>query len=126
MKRMLFVTTAGDVERKDAASFGGIGNQQVVAREERNNSKALHRHRKVAADHHREPICLTLKGKCGSLKFFVVLEFDLEESYELDREAGGAGDADARVLIGLEDLFDVALRDDVAHRCAAVARHHHT
>src|SRR5450631_4521171 len=124
MERMLFVPTASDVERKDAASLRRIGDQQVVAREKRHNGEALHRHRQVATNHHREPICLTLKGKCGSLKLFVVLEFDLEQPYELDREAGGAGDANTRMLIGLEDLLDVACGDENEHRCAAVTRHH--
>ena len=55
-----------------------------------------------------------------------MLELDLEQASHLDREAGGAGDADARVLVGLEDLLDVALRNDVAHRGAAVAGHDHT
>ena len=38
---------------------------------------------------------------------------------------GGAGDADAGELVGGEDLLDVALGDDVAHRGAPVTGHHH-
>jgi hypothetical protein len=36
------------------------------------------------------------------------------------------GDADDAVVVGREDLLDVALRDDVAHRGAAVAGHDDT
>ncbi len=53
-----------------------------------------------------------------------MLEFDLEQPDKLDGEARRAGDTDARMLVGLEDLLDVALGDDVAHRGAAVAGHH--
>ena len=59
------------------------------------------------------------------LDLLVVLELGLEQPHHLDREAGGAGDADAGVLVGREDLLDVALGDDVAHRGAPVAGHHH-
>ena len=52
-----------------------------------------------------------------------MLELDLEQAYELDRESGAAGDADAGELVGGKDLLDVALRDDVAHRGATVAGH---
>ena len=104
-------------------AFSGSAHQQVVAGEKRHDGKPLHGHRQVAANHHREPICLTLKGKRGALQLLVVLEFDLEKAYEFDRETGRAGDADARMFVGLEHLLDVALRDDVAHRRPPVASH---
>ena len=78
----------------------------------------------VAADHRGEPVGLAVEGERGALDLLVVLELDLEQPHHLDREAGGAGDADAGELVGGEDLLDVALGDDVAHRGAPVAGHH--
>ena len=60
-----------------------------------------------------------------ALDLLVVLELDLEQPDHLDGEAGRAGDADGGVLVGREDLLDVALGDEVAHRGAPVAGHHH-
>src|SRR5450755_714302 len=120
---MLFVATTGDIEREDPASLRGIGHQQVVAGKEWNDRKTLHGHRQIAADHHRESICLALKGKRGALQLLVVLELNLKEAHEFDRETSRAGNADARMFVGLKHLFDVALGDDVAHRRSPVARH---
>src|SRR3546814_2636517 len=61
----------------------------------------------------------------GSLVLIVVLESGGEEPHHLHRQAGRAGDAHAAVLVGGEDLLDVALGDDVAHRRPAVTGHHH-
>ena len=60
-----------------------------------------------------------------ALDLLVVLELGLEQPDQLDREARGAGDADRGELVGREDLLDVALGDDVAHRGPPVAGHHH-
>jgi hypothetical protein len=54
-----------------------------------------------------------------------VLQLDLEQPDHLQRDAGAAGDPDAGELVGREDLLDVTLGDDVAHRGAPVAGHHH-
>jgi hypothetical protein len=54
-----------------------------------------------------------------------VLELDLEQPHHLDGDAGTAGDADGGVLVGREDLLDVALGDDVAHRGAPVTGDDH-
>ena len=97
---------------------------EVVAGEQRHDGEALHGHREVAADHRGEPVGLAVEGEHGALDLLVVLELDLEQPDHLDREAGGAGDADRGELVGLEDLLDVALGDDVAHRGAPVAGHH--
>ena len=71
-----------------------------------------------------EPIRLALEGEHGALDLLVVLELDLEEADQLDGDSGRAGDADRGELVGLKDLFDVALGDEIAHRRAPVAGHH--
>ena len=72
-----------------------------------------------------EPVGLALEAERDALELLVVLELDLEQPDHLDREAGDAGDADAAVVVGVEDLLDVALGDVVAHGRAPVAGHHH-
>ena len=52
-----------------------------------------------------------------------MLELDLKQADQLDGQASGASDAHGAVLVGRVDLLDVALRDDVAHRGAAVPGH---
>ena len=79
---------------------------------------------RLAADQGGEPVGLAVHRQRHALDLLVVLELGLEQPDHLDREAGRAGDADAGVLVGREDLLDVALGDDVAHRGAPVAGHH--
>jgi hypothetical protein len=52
-----------------------------------------------------------------------VLQLDLEQPDHLHRDPGGAGDPDAGVVVGREDLLDLAVGDQVAHRGPAVAAH---
>ncbi len=120
MERGLLVAAAGDVVGEDPADLAG----EVEAGEQRHDGQALHRHAEVAADQRREPVGLAVHRERGALDLLVVLELGLEQPHHLDREPGGAGDADAGVLVGREDLLDVALGDDVAHRGAPVAGHH--
>ena len=77
---------------------------------------------RISAD---EPVGLAVHRERGALDLLVVLELGLEQPHHLDREAGGAGDADRGELVGREDLLDVALGDDVAHRGPAVTGHDH-
>jgi len=49
-----------------------------------------------------------------SLDLLVVLELGLEEPHHLDRTAGRPGNGDRGVLVSGEDLFDAAVRNDVA------------
>ena len=97
---------------------------QVVAGEQRHDREPLHRHAEVAADQRGQPVGLAVEGQRGALDLLVVLELDLEQPDQLDGQPGRAGDADAGELVGREDLLDVALGDDVAHRRPTVAGHH--
>ena len=97
---------------------------EVVAGEERHDGEALHRQAEVGADEGGEPVGLAVHRQRRALDLLVVLELGLEQPDHLDREARGAGDADHRELVGREDLLDVALGDDVAHRRAPVPGHH--
>ena len=97
----------------------------VVTGEDRDHGEALQRHAEVAADHGGEPVRLALQGERGALHLLEVLQLQLEELDHLHREPGGAGDADGGVLVGREDLLDVPLGDDVAHRRPPVAGEHH-
>ena len=96
---------------------------EVVAGEQRHDGEALHRQAEVGADQRGEPVGLAVHRQRGALDLLVVLELDLEQPDHLDGEPGRAGDADHGELVGREDLLDVALGDDVAHRGAPVAGH---
>ena len=116
----LLVAAAGHVVAEDAALVG----VEVEAGEQRDDGESLHREAEVGADQGGEPVGLAVHRERRALDLLVVLELGLEEPHHLDRETGGAGDADHGVLVGREDLLDVALGDDVAHRGAAITRHH--
>ena len=118
---VLLVAAAGDVVGEDPA----LAAVEVVPGEERDDGQALHGHAEVGPDHRGEPVRLALQRQQRALDLLVVLELDLEELDQLDRDAGGAGDADGGVLVGREDLLHVAVGDDVAHGGPAVAGHHH-
>ena len=70
---------------------------EVEAGEQRDDREALHGLAEVAADHRGEPVRLAVEGERGALDLLVVLEFDLVQPHDLDREAGGSGDADEGV-----------------------------
>ena len=112
---------ARDVVGEDAAAI----TVHVEAGEQRDDGQALQGHAQVGPDHRGEPVGLALQGELRALDLLEVLELQLEELDHLHRQPGGAGDADRRVLVGGEDLLDVALRDDVAHGRPAVAGQHH-
>jgi hypothetical protein len=52
-----------------------------------------------------------------------MLELNLEEADQFNRDPGGAGDADTGVFVSWVHLFDVALGDDVARGRPPVTRH---
>ena len=54
-----------------------------------------------------------------------MLQLDLEQLDHLDRHPGRAGERDDAVVVGGEDLLDVALGDVVAGRRPPVAGHQH-
>ena len=64
-------------------------------------------------------LALPSRRELLALDLLVVLELELEELDHLDGRAGGAGDGDARVAVGREDLLDVAVADEVARRWPA-------
>ena len=72
-----------------------------------------------------ELVGLALEAERRALDLLVVLELELEELDHLDGRAGGAGDGDARVAVGREDLLDGAVADEVARGGPPVAGHHH-
>ena len=115
---VLLVAPAGDVVAEDPP----VPASEVVAGEQRHHRQTLHRQAEVAPDHRRRAGSPCRRGRAGALDLLVVLELDLEQPDELDGEPGGAGDADAGVLVGREHLLDVALGDDVAHRWRAGRR----
>lgn len=117
----LLGAAAGDVVAEDPAT----AQVQVVAREERDDGQALHRHAQVAPDHGGEAVGLALQREHGALDLLVVLQLQLEEPDHLHREPGGAGDADRAVLVGREDLLDVPLGDHIAHGGPPVTGDHH-
>ena len=53
-----------------------------------------------------------------------MLQLHLEQSHKFDRDTRDTGNPDDRVLVGTEDLLDVALGDQVAHGGPAIAGHH--
>ena len=121
MERGLLVAAAGDVVGEDPA----LVVVQVVAGEQRHDGQALHGHAEVGADQGGEAVGLAVHRQRRALDLLVVLELGLEQPDHLDGEAGGAGDPDGGELVGREDLLDVALGDDVAHRGPPVTGHHH-
>ena len=122
---LLRVAAAGDVEAVDAARrSAGVGGVEVEAGEQRDDREPLHGRAEVAADHRGQPVGLAVQGELGALDLLVVLELDLVQPDDLDRDAGRAGDADQAVVVGGEHLLDVALGDQVAHGGAPVAGHH--
>ena len=123
---LLGVAPARRVEAVDPAGGRRVGRVDVETGEQRDDGQTLHGHAEVAADHRGQPVGLAVKGQLGALDLLVVLELDLVEPDDLDRQPRHAGDADQRVVIGLEDLLDVALRDQVARGGAPVAGHDHT
>ena len=68
----------------------------------------------VHPDHLAELVGLALEGEVLALDLLVVLELGLEQAGHLHGGAGGAGDADAREVVGLEDLLDAPVGDLVA------------
>ena len=98
---VLLVAATGHVVGEDPADVA----RQVEAGEERHDRQALHGQAEVAADHRREPVGLALQREQRALDLLVVLELDLEELDQLDRDAGGPGDADGGVLVGAEHLL---------------------
>ncbi len=108
---MLLGTAAGDVVAEDPAPLA----VHVVAGEERHHGETLHGHRQIAPDHRGEPVRLALQGELGPLDLLEVLKLQLEELDHLHGQPGRTGDTHRRVLVGREDLLDVALRDHVAH-----------
>ena len=92
--------------------------------EERDHGEPLHGHAEVGTDHGGQAVRLALQGELRALDLLEVLQLQLEELDHLDGETGGAGDTDRRVLVGREDLLDVPLRDDVAHRGPPVTGEH--
>ena len=119
---MLLVLPAGGVVGEDPALLG----RHVPAREQRHHHQALQGETQVEPDHRGQPVGLPHQRQRLALDLLVVLELDLEQPDQLDRDPGGPGDADDRELIGREHLLDVALGDDVAHRGPPVAGHDHT
>ena len=117
------VDAADDVEAVDLAGFGDRGRVEVEPCEQGHDGEALERDAEVAAQHGGEAVGLAVQGERGALDLLVVLEFELVELHQLDAEPGRARDADERVAVGGEDLFDVAAGDVVAHGRAAVAGH---
>jgi len=61
----------------------------------------------------------------GAFDLLEVLQAPAGQLDHLDGQTGGAGDPHRRVLVGREDLLDVALCDDVAHGGPAVTGEHH-
>src|SRR5437763_1543183 len=114
----------GELTRAPSCSSGGgsvaAGVQRSVERRVR-SAEPLHRHAEVVADHRGEPVGLAVEAQRRALELLVVLQLDLEQADHLDSEPRGARDPDDAELVGLENLLDVALGDDVAHRGAAVA-----
>jgi hypothetical protein len=55
-----------------------------------------------------------------------MLKFNLKQPDELNRDSGGTGYPNHRVLIGNENLFNIALSNDITHGCSPVASHHRT
>ena len=119
---MLLGAAAGHVVGEDPALLA----VHVVPGEQRDHGQALHGHAEVAADHGRQPVRLALQRELGALDLLEVLQLQLEQLDHLHGQTGRAGDPDGRVLVGREDLLDVALRDDVAHGGPAVTGEHHT
>jgi hypothetical protein len=117
----LFVAAAGDVVLEQPAHARLL----VEAREDRHDHQALHRRRQIHADHLAQPVGLALQREVLALDLLVVLELGLEELGHLHRRAGGAGDADAGQLVGLEDLLDAAAGDLIARGRLAIAGHDH-
>ena len=68
---------------------------------------------------------LAFQAERDALDLLVVLELQLEQLDHLHRRAGGTGDGDTAVQVGLDDLLHAAVADEVAAGGAAVARHHH-
>ena len=115
----LLIAPARHVIGKDPATVG----IEVVAGKERHDRESLHCHAEIAAQERGQPIRLAVQRERDSLNLFVVFEFDLEKPHHLDGNSRGTSDTDDRVLICRENLFDVPLRDDVAHRCSTIPRH---
>ena len=89
---VLAVAAAGDVVAVDAP----LAVVDVVAGEQRDDGEALHGQAEVVAQHGGEPVGLALHGQQRALDLLVVLELDLEELDQLDRQARAAGDARRR------------------------------
>ena len=98
MVLLLLVAAAGDVVGEQPADPG----EPVEAGEQRDDGEALHRHRQVAADHRAEPVGLAVQAQQRAFDLLVVLQFHLEQPGDVDGDAGGAGDAQHRILVGRE------------------------
>src|SRR5690606_5254503 len=105
----LLVTAAHDVVGVEPALVVDV----VVAGEERNHHQTLHRHRQLAPDQAGQEGGLPVEGESASFQLLVVLQFHLEETHHLDGEAGRPGDRHRRVVVGGENLLDVAVGDQV-------------
>ncbi|CAM5635315.1 hypothetical protein SCYAM73S_05744 [Streptomyces cyaneofuscatus] len=115
---VLLGAAAGDVVGEDAALLA----VDVVPREERHHGEALHGHGEVGADHGGEPVGLALQGELGALDLLEVLQLQLEQLDHLHGQSGGAGDAHRRVLVGREDLLDVARLESAVSRARSKPR----
>jgi len=117
----LLVATAGDVILEEPAEPGLL----VEACEDRDDDKPLERRGQVHPYHLAQLVGLAVEREVVALDLLVVLQLRLEELGHLHGGAGGAGDADAREVVGLEDLLHPAARDLKARRRLTVARHDH-
>jgi hypothetical protein len=122
----LLVSPSDDVIGHDASSTFGIGDVHVEADEKRYGSQPLHRGTEIAPHHRRQLVGLAVEGQGHPLDLLVVLEFDGEQTHQLDGNSCGARDTGRRVLVGDIDLLHVAVRDQIALSRATIARNQHS
>ena len=71
----------------------------VPADEQRQDDKALHRLRQVAADQRAEPVGLSVEAEADALNLLEVLEFDLKQPHQFDGHARDPRNADIAIIM---------------------------
>ena len=115
------VPAPGHVVREDTTSTF----VQVESTEEWDDCQSLHGQSQIVAKQGGQAIRLAVESQRHPLDLLVVFEFDTEQSNQLDGDAGRTSNSNDGVLIGLEDLLDVLLGNQVAHGRPPVPSHDH-